>query len=476
MTIQQNNSDGQDLFATGFNSDAVMKDIHSAASISVDATTNTVYRYNGAFGRINYNRQDKYIVNLTARRDGSSRFGAESQFHNFAAAGAAWIFSQEEFIRENLRFLSFGKLRGSYGTTGNDQIANYSFMNLYNSTGNSGVAYQGSTGLLVNGIPNPYLQWEDTKKLQVGIDLGLFKDRILLTGNYVYNRSSNQLLPYALPTTTGSSSITTNFPAVIQNTAWEFSLNTTNVKSGKLTWTSSFILTIPKNKLVSFPNLATSTYASTLVIGQPLSITKVYHFLGVDPATGRYTFADRNGNPTSSPSNPADKTVLINILPKYYGGLQNTFSYKGFQLDFLFQFVKQIGSDPGSFGGSTFLPGTKFYNQTTVPLNRWQKPGDITFIQRYSSNTSLSQSYSNALSSDAVYSDAVSFIRLKNLSLSYQLPEKWQQQVRLRNCRLYMQCQNLLTITKYHGFDPETKGFSSLPPLRVVTFGLQVGL
>lgn len=472
-TILQNNSSRQQLNGTGYNSDGVLTDIKSAATVTVLSSIDAVYKYNAAFGRINYDWQDKYILDLTARRDGSSRFGSKNLFHNFGAVGGAWIFSKEGFMQKALPFISFGKLRASYGTTGNDQIGDYNFLNQYVSPTGVGVSYQGTTGLMPKGLSNPYLQWEETRKLQFGLDLGLLKDRILINANYFINRSSNQLLGYGLPIFTGFTTVAENFPATIQNSGWEFSLNTTNIKGKDFSWSSYFNLTLAQNKLVSFTNLATSSYASTYVIGQPITITRVYHFLGVDPATGVYQFADSHGRPTSTPSASMDKTVIINNSPTFYGGFENNFRYKGFELDVLFQFVKQKGLNY-FFGNS---PGIYDANQPVTVLDRWQKPGDVAPVQRYNSNFSLLTQSANMVSSDAGVSDA-SYIRLKNVSLSWQLPEKWEKKIHLQNCRIYALGQNLLTITKYPGMDPENKGAlnSVLPPLRVMTLGLQIGL
>jgi TonB-dependent starch-binding outer membrane protein SusC len=472
-TILQNNSNGQDISGTGYNSDAVLQDMLSAASVTVTSSTAAVYKYNALFGRINYNWSDEFILNLSGRRDGSSRFGAADQFHYFGSVGGAWLFSQEELIKDNLPFISLGKLRGSWGVTGNDQIGNYQFMSLYSPVSEA-VPYQNISGLAPNGLPNPYLQWEETKKLQFGVDLSVLRDRIVFTTNYVHNRSSNQLLQYALPIVTGFNGILQNFPATIQNTAWEFMVNTTNIKGKNFTWTSSINLTIPENKLVSFPNLSTSTYASSLIIGKPVGSFMTYHFLGVDPTTGVYQFADSHGNATSSPNYQTDRTAFVNTAPRFYGGLENSFAYKGFRASFLLQFVKQTGGTNDYFG-FTSPPGYKSSNQPVSVLKRWQEPGDITDIERYNSNRSLITPYFTAQASDAGFSDA-SFIRLRNLSLSYTFPDKWGKKTGIRNMRIYVQGQNLLTLTKFHGMDPENQSINSLPPLRVLTAGVQVGL
>lgn len=468
MSIQQNKSEGLIQAATGITDDDLLESRKAASAISIFSETNIRYKYNAGFARLNYNWMGKYLFNITARRDGSSRFGPGKQFANFGALGVAWIFSEEDFIKRGLSVISFGKLRGSYGTTGNDQTTDYGFLSLYNSTQ---YPYGGSQGLYPNNLFNSDFAWEINKKLEFGLELGFLKDRLLINGSYYRNRSSNQLVGFNLPPSTGFNSVIANLPAVVQNTGVELLLDVNVVKSGAFNWRSSINLTIPKNKLVAYPGLENSSYASTFLIGEPLSIQRVYHCLGADPETGQYQFADSKGNPTTTPDYDLDRTVIINTAPKYYGGFQNSFQYKGFQLDVLFQVAKQTGRDyrKGSY------PGAMGVNQPVTVLDRWQKPGDHASIQRFDPYYSLYQSFDYAYISDLSFSDA-SFIRLKNLSLTYQLPEGWKKRMRLQNCRLYLQGQNLITITKYKGIDPENQSFTSLPPLRVWTIGLQLSL
>lgn len=476
-SIQQNRSTTETITGIGYNSDLVLADIKSAATLRAQSSS-VIYKYNALFGRMNYTFQDKYIINLTGRRDGSSRFGANNRFHNFGSVGLAWIFSEESWMQKSLPILSFGKLRASYGTTGNDQIRDYGFLSLYSTYGNYLRPYQNSTGMDIGNLANPFLQWEKTRKWQFGVDLGFWNNRILLNTTYAQNRSSNQLLGYQLPSITGFTSIEQNFPATVQNTSWEFSLNSSNIKGERFSWQSSINLTIPRNKLLAFPDLTTSSYGNQLIIGQPLDVIKTYHFLGVDPVTGLYQVADSHGSPTSSPDYLTDRNILLSTLPKFYGGFQNRFTYKGFELDFLFQFVKQIGQN-SHFNSGLFPPGSFASGNSNQPVsvvNRWQEPGDIAPIMKYSSDLfALLDLVGMAAGSDAGYSDA-SYIRLKNLSLSWQMPLKWQQKAHLQSCRIYIQGQNLLTITKYRGMDPENQSLSYLPPLRVLTIGMQVGL
>jgi TonB-linked SusC/RagA family outer membrane protein len=465
-TFQQNTNSLRAITGQGYNSDDVIDNFQAAYILSAAATMQSLYKYNAIFGRFNYNWQEKYILNLTARRDGSSRFGKANQFQNFGAVGAAWLFSNEDFIKNNLPFLSFGKLRGSYGTTGSDQIGNYTYLNLYSNI-TPAVPYQGFTGLIPNGLPNPYLQWELTKKLQGGIDLGFKNDKILFNVNYYRNRSSNQLLGYSLPTQTGFGDLLQNFPAKLENRGWEFTLTTTNLQNKVFTWTSSFNLTISRNKLLEFPGLDASSYASRLIIGKPINIQKRFDFAGVNLETGVNEYHTVDGKTVTAPVGQ-DLYVPVDWSPRFYGGFQNSLNYKNLKLDFLFQFVKQDAQNLAT--GFGYVLGA-INNQPVEVLDRWQKPGDQTTIRKFSN--SLPDFYVN---SSTLTSRDASYIRLKNVSLSYDFPAPWTKAVRLDRCRVFAQGQNLLTFTNYIGLDPETPANGTIPPLRVITFGLQVTL
>ena len=480
-TISQNTTDVLAFNASGFSSDLLMHSPSAATSITMYQTSATMSKYNALFGRLNYNWKDKYLINLTARRDGSSKFGDENKFHNFWSIGTGWIFSQETFMQHSLPFLSFGKLRASYGTTGNDQITDYSYLSLYYNS-NTPIPYENATGLTVSNLPNPHLQWEETRKWQGGIELGFINDRILLNVTYAQNRSSNQLIGYSLPSVTGFTYITENLPATIRNTSWEFALNTINVKGRNFNWSSSVNLTIPENKLVSFPNISLTSYAAGdlgVIVGQPLGVVQVFRYKGIDPATGNYLVLDKNGKPTYTPDYLADRTALITPRTKYYGGFRNSVSYKGFQLDILFQFVRQLApKDLYYFNGNDNPGYFQYYggNQPITVLNHWQKPGDNTPIGRYTAINFSVPIWVQAPYSDAGYSYDASYIRLKNLSLSWQLPSVWLQKAHLQKARFYLSGQNLATITKYTSLDPETRSISTLPPLQLWTVGMQLEL
>ena len=466
-TFQQNIHNSETQYAQGFASDALISDPLAASTVGLEGVNYTLYRYDAIYGRLGYNFEEKYIVNLTARRDGSSRFGPGKQFGNFGAAGIGWIFSKERFFADNFSLLSFGKLRGSYGTTGNDQITDYQYLSTYTP---DGYTYEGLNGLYPTQLTNPYFAWEVVKKLEGGLDLGFLKDRILVSGTYYRNRTGNQLVGEPLPEVTGFESVQFNLPAVVQNSGIELTLNTINIRSSVFKWTTSANLTLPSNKLVAFPGLSSSTYANALVVGKSLFIKKVYDFAGVNPQTGLYSFATKNAN--GRPSVPQDQIVSKPVTQKFYGGIQNSFSYKGFQLDIFIQYVDKLGynykdyiNTPGGFYNS---------NEPTAVLNRWTTSGDLTSTERFGTNGTVSIPSGTLRSSDAVIIDA-SFLRLKNLALSYTLPDSWKNKSHLQNVRIYLQCQNLFTITRYVGLDPEIAGLD-LPPLRMVTAGLQVNL
>jgi len=451
-------------FAFGFSNNNFIENISAASTFFPIADIEEQYRYQAVFGRINLNHKGKYIVNFTGRRDGSSRFGTNKRFSNFGAIGAAWIFSEENIIKNSVPFISFGKLKASYGTSGNDQIGDYQYLDTY-SFGSA--QYQNTIGLFPTRLFNPDYSWESNKKLELSLELGILKDRILVSSNFYRNRSSNQLVGIPLPATTGFSSINANLNATVENTGWEFELNTINVNNDNFKWSTSFNITFPKNKLLSFPDLEGSTYANQLVIGEPLNIIKVYQLNGVSSETGFYEFEDFNGDGIIS--SPDDRQVIKNLNPKYFGGISNSLSYRKFSLDILFQFTKQQGYNFWSTGG--VLPGA-MANQPNLVLQRWQNEGDQTDIQQFTTglNPEGFQAFQNYQRSDAGITDA-SFLRLKTLSLSYQLSKREDLGF---GCDLFIRGQNLWTLTNYIGLDPETRNNQTLPPLRFISIGTQL--
>lgn len=470
-TFQGNSQVTERLTGTGYTSDLLLENFGSAPTRSI-TNTSAQYRYNSLFGRINYNYQGKYIVNITGRRDGSSKFGPDRKFANFGAIGLAWIFSQENFIKNNLQWLSYGKLRSSYGITGSDQIPDYGYQQTYTSTP---LAYGDGPALVPSRISNPDFSWETNKKLELALELGLLNDRVQFTTSWYRNRSSNQLVGYTLPDIAGFTSVQYNLPAIVQNTGWEFEVSSNNISGNKFNWQTSFNISIPRNKLVSYPNISGSTYTNTYTVGYSLYTAIAYQYLGVDPQTGIHKFADLDGNGTL---NAADRLPASQSLSTHwYSGIQNSFSFKGIELSIFFQYVDKTLKNPLQlFNSPGTISGGLNANQPVEVLARWRAVGDQTSIQKFSQSFATASPYtqfSNLMSSND-YIDA-SFLRLKNVSLSYLLPKSLSKHAGLRSCRVFLQGQNLFTVTNYLG-DPEIGMIKTLPTLRTFTTGLTIGL
>ena len=481
-TWQKSENDGHYLLGTNYASDSQLDNMAAAGTLRVNSFQFADYRYQSFFGRISYSFDEKYLINLSGRRDGSSRFGPGKKYGNFGAIGAGWIFSKENFLKDN-NILSFGKLRASIGLTGSDQIGNYNYLNTWSS---SSFPYQSIVGLAPARVFNPLYGWEENTKREIGLELGFLNDRIFLNTTYYNNRSGNQLVDITLSPQTGYSSYTGNMPALIENSGWEFDVTSTNINQKDFRWTSSANLSIPKNVLLEYPNLAKSVDANKYMIGESTRIARGFQFTGVDPATGVAQFLDINGDNALT---TADYVTLGNIMPKFYGGINNSFSYKGASLSFLFQFVKQEG--PGLAYGPLAANLGGMSNFDTSVLNRWRKPGDITDIPRASTLTSslaYTRYTSNYRYSTAAWEDA-SFIRLKNVALSYDI-SKWTEKISIKRANVSFNAQNLITWTSFRGLDPEIQGFdrsfvsavnpygsvktSSTPTMRTFTFGLQM--
>lgn len=460
-SFQQEKTEQLALRGQGFPNNGLILNMAAAENLEVLSNLDNEYRYHALFGRINLKYLDRYIINLTGRRDGSSRFGPGKQFGNFGAIGLAWLFSEEGFVDDESP-LSYGKLRASYGTTGSDNVGDYRFLDTYSVKGDD---YDGVTIIEPTGLFNSFFGWEENRKIEAALELGFFKDRLLLNSSWYRNRSSNQLVGIPLAATTGFSELTGNFDAIVENTGWEFDLQTLNIQSQKFKWSTTVNLTIPKNRLVEFDGLENSTFANRYVVGKPLSIVKRYQALGVDPETGVYTFEDFNGDGNISRSE--DREWLEDLAPKFYGGLGNSLSFGNLTLDAFFQFKKQKAFNTLQFG---VIPGRK----GNVPVDlydRWQQPGDIApFSRAYSGLVPTGGVDNFQQQSNAAISDA-SFIRLRNITLNYRIPNP----KNAFEIDVYLQGQNLWTITDYKGPDPEQPTSTRLPPLRQVTLGLQLG-
>lgn len=462
-TFQRDTGNQGSMIGIGFESNAFIENIGAARTRIITDQIKTEYRYAAFFGRVNYQYAGRYILNVTGRRDGSSRFGPSNKFANFGAVGAAWIFSQEPFLK-NKKWLSFGKLRSSYGTTGSDNIGDYGYLDTYDL---SEYLYNNTAGLNPSRLYNPDYSWEKTTKLEAALELGFLKNRINLTTAWYRNRSSSQLVGYQLPSITGFPSVLANLDAVVENSGWELELSGRPVSGGAFQWESNVNISFPKNKLVSFPGLAGSTYANTYVIGQPITSVKVYQYEGIDPATGLYRFKDFNGD--GKITAPDDRQAVENIGVRYFGGWNNTLRFKNWNLSFLFQFVKQRN---WNYNNIMPIPGT-MNNQPQEVLDVWsaENPGGSYMPYSSGSNGIKNQLHVFFMNSTAAVSDA-SFIRLKNLELGYQAPVKGT----FKSVKVYFQGQNLLTFTRYFGPDPEFRNIGFLPPLKTYSMGVLITL
>ena len=404
------------------------------------------------FGRANYKYKNRYLVGLSLRTDASSRFGPGNRWGFFPAASAGWIMSDEEFF--DFPVINFLKIRGSYGVTGNAEIPNFSYLATYGPTD----GYLGNAGTAAVRIPNPDLKWERNNQLDIGVDFELLEGRISGSLAYYDKRSTDLLFFVPIQSSTGFGSILTNTDIEIKNTGFEFAINTINV-DGDLKWTTSFNISTPRNEVISTGGLGPDAFASGLgetrvIEGQPVGINFVMRSLGVDPADGRETFLSPEGEAVKLGIEERGLDWLHpegQPFPDFVGGISNTFSYKGLSLDFLFTF---------SSGNTIYDNEAKFQigevannNQRREVLGRWQSPenpGDGETPGLFLSGPGSGR----ALNSDRFIYDA-SFLRLRNVTLSYNLPSNIVSKAGLNSARVYVTGQNLLLFTEYPFGDPE---------------------
>jgi len=432
------------------------------------------------FGELRYNYEDKYLVNFTARYDGSSRFGQQKQFGVFPSASAAWRISAEPFM-QRFSFLSDLKLRGSFGFTGNERIGDFQFLGTWAS-----VTYSGATGVGPAALTNPLLQWERTREANVGLDASFLNGRFGLIIDAYDNLTDKLLFAQPLPQTTGFSSVQGNIGKV-SNRGVELTIQAVIVNQPNgVKWTSDLNLSHNENKVVELVNdepifrgyTANGVNRTNVILpGQPLGTFWGLKFLGVDPATGNAIYDDRNGDGRISPD---DGQVIGNAQPKLIGGFTNRVSWKGIDLSILIQ---------GSYGNSvlnltneTLLnSGADLQsNQSRLALQRWRKEGDITNVPKYELNNTFNNFHSSRYLEDG------SFVRVKNVSLGYNLPKKWITRYGVANVRVYASATNLYTLTRYSGPDPEVStldgsttaqgiDFFTFPQVKTVFGGLTIG-
>lgn len=492
MSYQYVTRNSSNLSAQTFPSDA-FKTLTNASIITTGATNLTSYSFLSYFARANYKYNDKYLLSLSGRVDGSSKFGANQRYGFFPAVSAGWIISQESFLKE-VEPISFLKLRASYGVTGNAPNGNFSGLGLY-----GGNTYDRLGGVAPTQLANPNLKWETTVQTDIGLDYGLFSDRITGEIDYYVKNTDDLLLNSNVP---GTSGFLTQFINVgsLQNKGFEFVLNTRNL-TGELTWSTSFNFAKNINKITNLnKNIIEGGYVNRAVEGQPIGVFYTREYAGVNPDNGdALWFLNRTpsqgevdndeafllskfGNKyVTNDYSLADRTVVGNPNPDFIGGINNTLTYKGFELSFLFQFV--VGNESYNGGGRFERADFVYFdNQLVSDWNdAWKKPGD---------NTNVPQArlfYGNGDFESSRYIQDASYVRLKTLSLGYNIPSSLIEKYYLSNVRLFVSAQNLLTFTKYDLNDPEVNtdylagnigqgnDFYAAPQAKTIMFGINIG-
>ena len=374
----------------------------------------TDYLYTALFARLNFNWKNTLILNLTGRRDGSSHFATDKRYGAFGAVGMAWVFS--ETLKTDALPLSYGKIRASYGVTGNDQVgADNRYLSTWSPA--SGVVSQDEMAFSSAKL-NLDASWEKVRKLEVSLDAGFFQNRDRLTVSWYYHRSDRQLLPDSLPLIPDSVARFRNVAAVLENRGWEFTLSMNNIDSKHFGWITSLNISFPLNRLLSLAGDVSPYFRRELVVGRSLSTLRAFHYIGISPLTGTYQVADLNGDGKFT---DADRVVAGNLDVRCFGGIENAFRWDNWGLDILLEGRIQQGADYQAAIVTANLPGSiasgMYSNQTVDMLDRWRKPGDVARYQLASAGRKASKANSLWVGSDGILTDA-SFLRLKAISMS----------------------------------------------------------
>jgi TonB-linked SusC/RagA family outer membrane protein len=465
-----------------------LKTLASAGLITLGTSTLTKYSFVSYFSRVNLDYKAKYLITLSGRIDGSSRFGENNRYGTFPAASIGWVLTKEDFLADN-NVVSFLKLRTSYGQTGNAGIGNFAHLGLY------GVgSYNGLSGLSPGQIPNPDLGWETTHQMDVGIDYGFFNNRISGEIDYYVKKTEDLLLSVPVPATSGYSTQMQNIGSV-ENKGFEFIINTNNLP-GTFTWNTNFNFSINKNEVTSLGaqtiiDEGSARYMNVVKVGQPIGVFYGAEYAGVDPNNGDALWyinaQDASGNianPTATTNNfnDAEFIVLGQPTPDIIGAITNTLGYKGIEFAFTFQGVtgNQVHLVGDQWMGAS---GAWYDNQLRSQLDSWRTPGQVTDIPqaRLAWDNGVQSRNSRYLSDGA-------YVKLRSLSLSYELPQKLTSKIKIDRMRIFFQSQNLFMFTNYEGWDPEvstdflndnvTQGadFYSAPQPRSVVFGINIGI
>ncbi len=464
----------------GFPNDK-LQTLASASEITLGSAEISYYRFLSYLGRLEYDYNDTYIVDITGRYDGSSRFGENNRYGFFPSIAAGWVMTNEAFMKDS-KGISFFKIRASYGLTGNAGIGNFDYKGLY-AIG----AYNGTPALYPSTIANPDLTWEKTSQFDAGIDYGFFNDRLNGQIDVYVKNTTDILLDVPVPATTGYATQTQNV-GKLENKGFEFVLNY-DILVGKLKWTTSLNYAMNRNKVTELANDQTlidnggSDFMNVVMVGQPIGVFYGAEYAGVDPENGDglYYLNDGSGG-TTNDFNLANYVVIGDPNPDFIAGMINNFSYKNLSLDVVLQSV--YGNDVHMSGDYWMSSNaSQWDNQTVDQLDAWQQPGDVTDVPE---NRLLFENGTQARSSRWL-SDG-SYLRVKTVTLGYNFSRKFNQRLSLSSSKFYISAYNLATVTNYRGWDPEVSSdsftdniyygidFYSAPQPRTIVFGISLEL
>jgi len=420
------------------------------------------------FGRASYSYDDRFLVEGVLRTDGSSRFGANKRYGFFPSISAGWRISNEAFMRD-VKFVNDLKLRGSIGLTGNNEGLGTDFPSL--ATYSTGYNYGSEAGIAATSLSNQDLSWESTVASNLGLDMTFLDNRVSVTVD-AYNKVTNRLIfKLDLPYTSGFARTNGANIGQLINKGLEVQVNTDNIR-GKFSWSSGVNFSINRNKITSLPQTiegdpTSSDFTESLPaaysgsmptsifrVGQPVGSFFGYRNKGVDPKTGNMVYDDINhdGKITA-----ADRVILGNALPKFTAGMTNTFSYKGFDMSFFI--YASYGNKVYNQTRAFLERMSSYYNGDAQTLNRWSLAHPTNVPKAMFNDPVQANSITNGDMSQRWVEDG-SYIRLKNITLGYNLPAAWTRKARLSSARVYLSAQNLVMITSYSGFDPESQNQS----------------
>jgi len=427
------------------------------------------------FGRVQYNYDRKYYLTGNLRRDGASQLGANTKYGTFWGVSAGWEIMNEKFWTASKldRIFSSFKIRASYGKVGNiGGLGNFASLSQFSSG-----LYGGGATVAYNQAGNPNLTWETSKKTDFGINFGVLKDRLTAEIGYYNSNNDGLLLFVPQPPSAGLPSTIPQNIGAMYNRGLEFSVNYGVVQGKNFTWNTSFNLATNNNNVTALAPGISSIISSTgglenpsiTLPGHPISMIFVTRTNGVDPATGRRIFVNSQGRDvyfqhvapagqsrfmyadgTTAPTvSNADAVVYRNTNPKLFGGFENTFKYKGFELTALltYQFGNYI-----YYGSQAGLRDQRFWNNELGVLNRWQKAGDVTAFPKPVFGDNVSNGSSFPLDINVFKGD---FVKLRTLTIGYNLPKSLLEKVKISNARFYINGNNLIILTQYPGPDPE---------------------